>query len=350
MLMAAANSMNSQHPRAPGVDVDYSLMASELLRALRGAKRSRPGFSRYLGYQSNIAQRWESGLAWPTAVSFFSICERLHIDVRAALGRFLRREPAWLKSAVPDYVPELLRELRGRTKISSIVQRTPYHRSSVSRWLKGTTQPKLPELLCLVDALCGRGLDFVASFVDPGALPSSARRWQELVLSRELAYVHPMSHAVLRALELEEYKQGGYRDPDFLVRSLSLSREQAELALSLLVQSGQVKKTRYGFRARPSSVVDTGSDVQRARALKLTWAELALERLRMGAPGHCGYSLFAISRADLRRMHEIQLSYVREMQALISASATSECVGLYCSQLLDLGVAEHNALKSRPSA
>jgi hypothetical protein len=86
--------------------------------------------------------------------------------------------------------------------------------------------------------------------------------------------------------------------------------------------------------------------VQRARALKLSWAEFALERLRAGAPGQCGYNLFSISRADLRRLHEIQLSYVREMQAVIAASSSSECVALYCSQLLDLAPAEHNAFKA----
>jgi hypothetical protein len=322
-------------------------MASELLRALRGSKRSRPGFSRHLGYQSNIAQRWETGLAWPTAATFLSICERLRIDVQAALARFLRREPEWLEQSVPELGAALLRELRGRTPLVNIVEQTPYHRSSISRWLEGTARPKLPEFLCLIDALSGRCLDFIAAFVDPRVMPSVARRWDELELSRELAYAHPMSHAVLRALELEEYKQGGYRDPSFLTRTLSIPSEDAERALALLVQSGQLRKTRYGFRMGRASVVDTGSDVQRARALKLTWAEFAVQRLRAGAPGQCGYSLFSISRADLRRLHEIQLTFVREMQAVISASTKSECVGLYCSQLLDLGLAEQNALSGR---
>jgi hypothetical protein len=131
---------------------------------------------------------------------------------------------------------------------------------------------------------------------------------------------------------------------------LSILPEEADQALSLLVQSGQVRKTRYGFRTRPGGVIDTGSDAQRARGLKLTWAEFAVQRLRTGGPGQCGYSLFSISRADLRRLHEIQLAYFREMQAVISASEANECVGLYCSQLLDLSMAEHNALSQRAGA
>lgn len=324
-------------PAPPHGDLDYGAVASELLRALRGPRRSRPGFSRHLGYRSNIAQRWETGIAWPTAETFFTLCARLRIDVRGALADFLRRRPAWLDESSPSALPAaLLAELRGKTRLAAVAARTPYHRSSISRWLSGAALPKLPELLCLIDALSGRSLDFVAAFTDPKKMPSLAARWEKLMASRELAYGHPMSHAVLRALELEAYKAGGHRDPEFLTRAVGMPREEVERALSLLAQSGQIQRTPRGFRATPGLVVDTGADPERARGLKLTFAELALARLRAGAPGQCGYTLFAISRADLRRLRDIHLAYVRDMQAVISASAKNECVALYAAQLLDL--------------
>jgi len=46
--------------------------------------------------------------------------------------------------------------------------------------------------------------------------------------------------------------------------------------------------------------------------------------------------LFAASRADLTRLRELQLQYVRAMQDIVARSEPSECVGLYCVQLLDL--------------
>ena len=118
------------------------------------------------------------------------------------------------------------------------------------------------------------------------------------------------------------------------------------IALGLLEQSGQVEKTRRGYEVCPR-VVDTGADPERARGVKLGWAEFAIQRLRSGAPGLSGYNLFAISRADLRRLHEIQLAFVREMQTVIASSKSNECVALYCSQLIDLGVSEHNALSPK---
>lgn len=337
----------SRAPAAPSAGIDPARLAAELLAALRGDKRSRPGFSRYLGYASNIAQRWETGLAAPSAATFFSICSRLRVDVPGALRAFLRRDAPWLRGATSDTLPAaLLRELRGRARLGAIAERTPYHRSSVSRWLDGSRQPSLPELLCLIDSLSGRTLDFVSSFVDPARLPSVARRWEELVLARELAYAHPLSHAVLRALELDAYRAGGHRDAAFIPRALGMAPGEVERALALLEQSGQVQRSRRGYEVHPR-VVDTGADPERARGVKLGWAELAVQRLRGGAPGQCGYNLFAISRADLRRLHEIQLAFVREMQTLIAGSKGNECVGLYCSQLIDLGVAEQNVFGAK---
>jgi transcriptional regulator with XRE-family HTH domain len=340
------NSLANQ-PRATATD--YAQLAAELMRHLRGPKRSRPGFSRFLGYRSNIAQRWETGLCAPTSTRFFAICTRLGVDVRGCVANFLRREPAWLASATFDAasgVAALLAELRGRTLLCDIADRSASNRYTVSRWLKGTATPKLPELLRLIDACNGRALDFVATLADPAALPSAAARWRELSLSRELAYTHPLAHAVLRGLELHTCRQRKVNPEVYLARKLGMSKDDVRESLELLAASGQVRKTRQGWALRARTVVDTGGDSSRARGLKLEWTRVALRRLEAGAPGHCGYSVFAIAREDLRRLRDVQLAYVREMQSIIAASTKSDCVGLYCAQLLDLATPEANAFRS----
>jgi len=88
--------------------------------------------------------------------------------------------------------------------------------------------------------------------------------------------------------------------------------------------------------ALPAMAVDTSQDPRRARELKAAWTATALERMRAGAEGSFGYSLFAVSRADLQRLRNIHLEYVRAMQRVIADSSPSECVGLYCAQLLSL--------------
>jgi hypothetical protein len=90
-------------------------------------------------------------------------------------------------------------------------------------------------------------------------------------------------------------------------------------------------------------LVDTSADPPRARKLKASWARTAVDRLDAGSAGSFGYSLFAVSREELRRLRELQLQYVRAMQTVIAQSTEAECVALYCTQLLDLA-ADDNAL------
>jgi hypothetical protein len=42
------------------------------------------------------------------------------------------------------------------------------------------------------------------------------------------------------------------------------------------------------------------------------------------------------------RIRHLQLEYVRAMSAIIASPEPSECVGLYCAQLLDLALPVHN--------
>jgi hypothetical protein len=88
-----------------------------------------------------------------------------------------------------------------------------------------------------------------------------------------------------------------------------------------------------------------GSKIRAFQAfLTRAWTQVALERIERHAPAHFGYSLFAVSRADLRRLRDLQLEYLREMQSIIARSSPNECVGLLCLQLLDLRADEANAL------
>jgi len=88
--------------------------------------------------------------------------------------------------------------------------------------------------------------------------------------------------------------------------------------------------------------VDTSADPVKARKLKLACSEVALNRLREGHRGSFGYSLFSVSRRDMRRLRDLHLEYIRAMQNVIAESAPGECVGLYCA-LMDLAAAD-NAL------
>lgn len=107
--------------------------------------------------------------------------------------------------------------------------------------------------------------------------------------------------------------------------------------LRVLKGLGQVSKKRDRFVPRVQDAVDTGSDPERAHALRVAWTSRALDRLRAKRRGSFGWSLFAVSKEDLARLNNLHLHYVRAMRDVIASSSQTECVGLYCAQLLDLG-------------
>lgn len=179
--------------------------------------------------------------------------------------------------------------------------------------------------------------DLIAALEDPAHLPSMRQRWQQLELARRAGYELPWSHAVLRALELEGAPRSRTAQQAWLAGHLGISADQVRDALALLEATAQVKKTARGYRLREVIAIDTGQDQERARVLKIAWLDTARQRLEADTPGRFGYSVFAVSKADLAQLHQLHLQYVRAMQEVIARSTPSECVGLYCSQLLDLG-------------
>ena len=328
----------------PSSSRDHGRVAAALIRALRG-KRSQAGLSKRLGYRSNIVQRWETGQCWPTAARFFTLCRRVGIDLDASLAQFHRPRPSWLDQvqlASAEGVARWLRELRGKTPIGAVADAAQVSRFRVSRWLKGEAEPRLPELLLMIDVSSGRLVDFVATLTDPRAIAPLAREHAMLQRAREAAYRHPWSQAVLRALELP---QPSRKQSAWLAQTLGIELGAVRHALTVLEESGQVVKSGGRYASAATKHINTSADPAQARALKRAWSEAAVSRLAAGRPGLFGYTLFAASREDLRRLRELQVQYTRQMQSLIARSTPSECVGLFCVQLLDLSVRDDNALQ-----
>lgn len=59
------------------------------------------GFSRRLGFRSNVVHGWELGQCWTPAVRFLQCCERLGIDVPQSYTDMFKRPPAWLQTHPP---------------------------------------------------------------------------------------------------------------------------------------------------------------------------------------------------------------------------------------------------------
>jgi transcriptional regulator with XRE-family HTH domain len=317
--------------------VDHARLASDWLRAIRG-RRSQRAFSRRLGYRSNIAYRWESGVCFPTAREVLAMCERFGLDVETAATAFLAPSRAQSMELALDRVEGLaafLDAARGEATIVDLAKRAGHSRFAVSRWLKGEAEPRLPEFLAVLEAATFRALDFVSAFTDPAKLPSVADEWRALEAARNVAYDVPWSPAVLRVLELEDYTKQKRHRPGWIAERIGITEEEETRCLNALLAARQVRLERGRYVIDRTRTVDTRADPKRSRQVRAHWIDVARDRLTRGVTGTFGYNVMSLSVADLDRLRELHVAYFRDMQALVTDSP-SECVVLFNTQLVRL--------------
>jgi DNA-binding phage protein len=319
--------------------MNFERISADWLRYLRG-KRSQRAFSKRLGYASNIAYRWETGACYPLARQVLALAKRDGAAGRSALKEFLGvvMPPTLydVELATREGLAQLLRVLRAGTTLGELARRSGHSRFSIARWLKGTAEPRLPELLALIEASTFRLLDFLACFTHIERLPSVAQQYRDLEAARTTAYDVPWSHAVLRALELSDYRALPRHQPGWLAKRLGVSRAEEQSCLEALAVARQIKLEGQHWVVDQTASVDTRAHPERAARLKAQWRRVALERLEAGVSGVWGFNLMAVSRADLARLREMHIAYFRSMQALVADSSPSECVVLFNADLVAL--------------
>ncbi|MDH5676244.1 MAG: DUF4423 domain-containing protein [Myxococcales bacterium] len=318
--------------------MDYEVIASELVRALRGA-RSQTAFSRRLGFRSNIAYAWESGRRQPTAAGLFGAASRTGVDLQSGLSRFFRSPPDWLADAdlsTCEGVVRLLEELRAGARIAELSRRTGFSRYTLARWFKGQTEPRLPDFLALVEATSLRLLDFLAALTDPLLLPSVADDWRRLDGQRRLAYEMPWTQAVVLALELQRYQSASCHDSALIAEELGISESQVERCLQMLQDTEQIRFERGRWVPVRVATVDTRRDPDAGRMLKRFWAQVGGARLDAGGAGEFSYNVFTVSEEDYERLRELHANHYQEMRRIIAASTGCERVLLANQQLIPL--------------
>jgi transcriptional regulator with XRE-family HTH domain len=317
--------------------IDYELLASALMRALRG-DRSQTAFSRRLGYRGNVSYTWESGRSWPTAAVFLYAAQRVHIDVEAGVSAFYRTPPTWLDGTdltTAAGVAMMLDDLRGQTSVVELAEATGRSRYAVGRWLKGQTEPRLPDFLRLVEASSLRLLDFLAIFENPARLPPVRRAWERLEAARSVFYHHPWTQLVLLALELEPARTAT-EQPGWIAERISMPLADVTRALALLEDTGQITRSGRRWRVGRVQAIDTRRHPDAGTVLKSYWSGVAMERMAAGEEGLFSYNVFTASDADALRIEQIYRDAYRAMRNIVGHSTPSERVVLVNVQVVGL--------------
>jgi len=320
----------------------HHVVACQLLEQLRG-RRSQLQLSRKLGFTSNVIYTWESGRRFPEVSNFFRIAELARVPVKERLLAFLGESARGLKAhsvTSPRTVASLVQLLTSASHKNDLAARLAVDRGTLSRWIKGSTEPRLPEFLMLIETTTQRLLPFIELFADPAQLEATREAHADLVAQQKLAYELPWSHAVLRALELRAYRDTKHHVAGVLAAQLGITLEDERRYLSELERSKQIRWNGRHWELARVLTVDTREQPEKNRQLKLHWSAAALARLRANnAPESAlfSFNLFAVSDQGLQRIRELHLEYYDQVRSIIEQSTHADQVVLMNLQLLPLG-------------
>lgn len=322
--------------------MDFKEASKQLIRALRGP-RSQSACNRRLGYSSNVTHAWETGARQPTMTDLFRLAQLRGVDTAATAQALVRRTELDLRSPGPGGVNGTLwlGELFVGWSVSELARQLECNRNTITRWLRGDTEPRVAQLLQLVQLTTQRSLDFVASMVPLEQVPALQSEYEDLQRQRRLAYDMPWANAVLRVLELAAYRRLPRHEPGFIASLLGIDLEQEEAALEALAQARQIKSV--GGRFRPSRVlsVDTSADPSANLRLKRHWAQVGCERLSETALARgalFSHNVFAVSDEGYRQIHRAHLEYYDRLRSLVAEFAAPTRVVLANVQLVPLDI------------
>jgi transcriptional regulator with XRE-family HTH domain len=320
---------------------DEAVVTRELFIELRG-RLPQPTFSKALGYTSNVATSWENGRRTPEVTALLRAALVAGIDLRPRLREFFRDGPPELarcRLGSPKTSQLLVEHLvAGHTK-QELAAKIGVNRSTIARWCNGQTDPKVPEFLRLVAVCTQRLLDFVCVFCSPARLDSTRTAHRALVAQRRVAYDTPFSHAVLRALELDGYRSARSHSSAWLGKQLGLTDVEVEAQLTALQAADQVRFEAGRWVPAELLTVDTREDPERDRALKIHWAETALQRMKnrtFAGDGLFSYNLFAISDEQYEEIRQLHLEYYHRVRAIVDAARSADRVVVVNLQLVPL--------------
>jgi Domain of unknown function (DUF4423) len=307
--------------------------AREFLRAVRG-RRSQQAFSRRLGFKSNVCAKWEAGRRMPTALFALRACRKAGLDVQAALERFRSNSALHLESLSDAGLAAWLRVERGEQPIQALAVTSGLSRFRIARFLSGETRPRVPEFFALVSAMTRRLAELVALLVDIEQVPSLKSDYQRLEASRQAAYAHPWTAAVVALLDTQPFRERA-TNAEEIAATLGLDESTVQEILGVLVRAGVLVKRGAGYSVLAPLVTDTRADPEQAAALRRHWAGVSLGRLASPhRDDRFSYSVFTIAKSDFAALRKLQSDYYQRVRALIAESEPSELVGLVALHLM----------------
>ncbi|MEM9188256.1 MAG: DUF4423 domain-containing protein [Myxococcota bacterium] len=318
--------------------MDHERLSSEFLRALRGG-RSQTGFSRRLGFRSNVAYTWEAGLRFPSADEAMVAADRSGHDVEAALLSYCRVHLGFGAAEkigdlrTVDGMASFLRSVQGSTLASELASRCGKNRHAVARWLRGETRIRLPDLLLLLEVTNRSLLTFLSGFVSPAQLPTVSADWARVQALGSVLFDGPDIMLMFVGLGLTTYRELPRHEPGWLARRVGISLEREIAALETLRQLRVIAWNGRRWLIDDGSELDTRRYPHAYMDIKRMFGRLGLERI---GDGNFNYVVLSISSSELERLYTLQREVIDRVRSIATEDRHGEDVVMFTVQVAPL--------------
>ena len=333
--------MSRPSPPSARDGFDPDALAQELVKTLRGA-RSQMQFSRRIGRRSNVAYIWESGRSYPSASELFAIIGRLKGDPRSVCREFVRAHAGRGYDAdpgTPEGVGAFLSSIVGDETAASMATELDVSRSTMHRWLTGKTQPRLHELLAIVQASTrAAGWLVEALVLDVAKVESTKREIERRVGA--LMSEEPLLLGVVFALQLPSYTLLPKHRVGYLADRLGISIEEEERGVRMLLDQGLLEWNgeRYTFPAPWGEPGLLEFRAERPVDIRRFWAQQAASRL---GPEHttvvCG--VLIATADDIARLERVRGELIQVIRE-IAHRTDGDRIALVNFNVMELGPPE----------
>lgn len=293
--------------------MNWNILTIELLKAMR-AKRSQTYINKKLGYSFNQVSRWETGrsqISWKDFVRLATVC-------RIDLNQGFKRTFSYLDS--PLRLDLLIRHLSGNSRIISLSSHLGISRHILGRWISGKSSPSLKNILYVIDSLTPLLIEFLETFIEVDKIPSLSILHEHKKLEKKMNYQYPFLGAVLRCLELDEYKSLNHHEVGYISKTIGISLDQEKSLIKDLINLDIIKLQNNKLVPKENRI-DTRGDFSGQMNIRKYWLQRSLEFIDdLKQPpdnSYMGYLVFNVSQKAKYELKKRYFDFFQEVRNII---------------------------------
>ncbi len=294
--------------------MNFQKLEMEILRGVRGSL-SQQRLSTKMGFAFNKVYRWECGrlnIKWKDFVRF---CECSEIDLHFYVKMFFGVDTIDLN---PKTVVMALKGLRDVAELAKQIGR---QQRVLQRWINGSSEPYLRDVLKLIYVTSGALLEFSAQLAGKRGLPTFTKELNQRNMEREFHFAHPEFAAIIRCFELTEYEKSKTHSSDLIARKTNLKAKDVTRLIQLAEKKGLVKENRGKYEVVNKSLSTLGDLEGRKRILNY-WMSRQIEGVQameslLDPDILSGYLVFGTNQITFDKICDLRQQFFRAALGLL---------------------------------